>query len=88
MALFDRKEKKKEKKESNKKINDGEEIVTAPIAIAENIKDFSCNINDYNDSGNYGNYYLTNDNMTFLFLMYLRHLHSFLHEQQEKNQFL
>jgi len=48
-----------------KKINDGEDITLSPIPIAENVKEFSCNV--YGDRYSlYGNFYLTKDNKLYI----------------------
>lgn len=51
-----------------KKINDGEDITLSPILIAENIKEFSCDVYGYNniEKNVYGNFYLTNDNELYI----------------------
>lgn len=47
-----------------KKVNDGENINLSPIMIAENVKEFSCDIYGYNNNNKtvYGNFYLTYNN--------------------------
>lgn len=49
-----------------KKINGGEDITLSPIPIAENVKEFSCNLYNEYQTGVYGNFYLTNDNKLYI----------------------